>query len=194
MHIGAICTFGQMLHLRWNDHSHSRWPLVISMAAWLMHLVISSNILQLNRVRSRIFLLATGLCRKSHFGEKQDQTGFFFKLVLYLQIPSMGLVWTSDDANSARWCIWCAPFGSSAIQVIARMLWFSQASPFLFALPLPHFSWISKSPFLPNLWLDSMLHLWTWFKLDWILKTSWLKEFLRQNWNTEWLSVLSVQD
>lgn len=73
MHIGAICTFGQMLHLRWNDHSHSRWPFVISMAAWLMHLVISSNILQLNRVRSRVFLLVMYLmCSLWVFGYPGD--------------------------------------------------------------------------------------------------------------------------
>lgn len=68
MHIAGICTFGQMLHLHWNHNAHSRWPFVISMSAWVMHLVISSNILPLNRVRSRVFVLATGLQRASFWG------------------------------------------------------------------------------------------------------------------------------
>ena len=59
MHIGAICTGGQMLHLQWNNNAHSHWPLLVSMSAWLMHLLISSNIVQLNRVRSKLFVLAT---------------------------------------------------------------------------------------------------------------------------------------
>ncbi|CAE7398335.1 unnamed protein product [Symbiodinium natans] len=57
MHIAAICTFGQILHLQWNGNAHSRWPLVISMSAWLMHLIISSGTLQLNRARCRLFVL-----------------------------------------------------------------------------------------------------------------------------------------
>ncbi|CAE7838223.1 unnamed protein product [Symbiodinium necroappetens] len=57
MHIAAICTFGQMLHLQWNDNAHSRWPLVISMSAWFMHLIISSGTVQLNRTRCRLFVL-----------------------------------------------------------------------------------------------------------------------------------------
>ncbi|CAJ1408824.1 unnamed protein product [Effrenium voratum] len=57
MHIAAICTCGQMIHLQWNHNAHSTWPFLISMSAWLMHLLISSNILPLGRARCRLFVV-----------------------------------------------------------------------------------------------------------------------------------------